>query len=397
MSLFVYFLYVYILTSGISILIIGARNSGKTSFLRFLRQSLAMKNKRGQVIDESDVDAQHTDHTGTTSDSPFKSTYIETEIDGERMGLTLWDSAGLERNLIDLQIRETVAFIENKFEETFSEETKVVRAPGSRDTHIHVVFFLLDPARLNPDNHYPGKSSTEKHEGGLDNDLDIQVFNALQGKTVVVPVISKADTCTSKHMENLKQLVRTGLQKAGLDPLSALELEEEEYEDDETPHQTPRASLVKVDEEYKGQKQQRHRDDSSSNSYYDDEDEENSSGSENSSNHPQRNRNRIVSQSSISSTGGGMQKNSGPQMSAGLSYVPLSIISPDSYEPGERVGRSFPWGFADPYDETHCDFSRLKESVFSEWRQELRDKSRIQWYEYWRSERLASMRGSRLY
>lgn len=331
-------------------------------------------------MNEAEADGKQS--AGTTN-GPFKSTYIETEVDGERMGLTLWDSEGLERNLIDLQIRETVAFIENKFEETFSEETKVVRAPGSRDTHIHVVFLLLDPARLTPDNHYPGKTAADKPAGGLDSDLDIQVFTALQGKTVVVPVISKADTCTSKHMDHLKQLVRTGLHKAGLDPLQALELEDEEYDDD-TPNQTPRASAINIDVRKKH----------STDPYYDDEDDENSSGSEDSSQQSthRSNRDRAVSHASSAP-----RKTGGPQMSPGLNFVPLSIISPDSYEPGERVGRSFPWGFADPYDEAHCDFVKLKESVFSEWRQELRDKSRIQWYEYWRSERLASVRGSRLY
>lgn len=275
--------------------------------------------------------------------------------------MTLWDSAGLERNIIDLQIRETIAFIEAKFEETFSEETKVVRTPGSRDTHIHVVFLLLDPARLTPDNHFPGKS--QQHAGGLDADLDIQVFTALQGKTVVVPVISKADTCTSKRMNHLKQLVREGLLRADVDPLSSLELEDdEEEEEDETPQKSPRNSSGF--------------------------DEENSSGSENSSPRRRPRHSRNTSQA----FGHGKTN---PGMSPGLNFIPLSIISPDEYEAGEPVGRSFPWGFADPYDETHCDFVTLKDSVFAEWRQELREKSRIQWYEAWRSERLAKVRESR--
>jgi hypothetical protein len=68
-------------------------------------------------------------------------------------------------------------------------------------------------------------------------------------------------------------------------------------------------------------------------------------------------------------------------------FLPLSIISPDPYEP-EIVGRRFPWGFADPYSRDHCDFVRLRESVFSEWRAELREASREQWYEGWRTNRL---------
>jgi septin family protein len=68
-------------------------------------------------------------------------------------------------------------------------------------------------------------------------------------------------------------------------------------------------------------------------------------------------------------------------------FLPLSIISPDPYEP-DVVGRKFPWGFADPYNAEHCDFERLRDSVFSEWRSELREASREQWYENWRTNRL---------
>src|SRR5699024_411285 len=63
--------------------------------------------------------------------------------------------------------------------------------------------------------------------------------------------------------------------------------------------------------------------------------------------------------------------------------LPFAILSPDPHalESGdEPVGRKFPWGFADPYNPEHCDFGRLKESVFSDWRSELREASRVIWY-----------------
>jgi septin family protein len=329
-----------------SVLILGAQNSGKTSLLRFLRQSLAIKSKRSPLAD----DHPQTDHTGTTSDSAFKSTYIETEIDGERIGLTLWDSAGLEKNIVDLQLRETVAFIEAKFEETFSEERKVVRAPGVRDTHIHCVFLLLDPARLTPNNHYLGKMADKTDVGGLDPDLDISVFKALHGKTIVVPVISKADTCTSKHMSHLKEIVRNGLAVAKEDPLESLDLEVDDGLDTPatTPREFKRGLIPDIIEPTEDGCQDRQYSDSASI---------------------------------------GEVTNNGAGITAGLSFIPLSVISPDS-EPGEPVGRCFPWGFADPYNENHCDFTRLKYSVFSEWRAELREKSRENWYENWRSARL---------
>lgn len=343
------------LLTFISILVIGAKGSGKSSFLRFLRQSLALKPQRGQTASADENPNSAEDYPlASGSTAAFKPSYLETEIDGERIGLTLWDSAGLDRNIVDLQLRETVAFLESKFEETFTEETKVVRAPVVRDTHIHCVFLLLDPARLTPNNHYFGKNGNDEDEaGGLDADLDIAVLRALQGKTTVVPVISKADNCTERHMQELKKLVRKGLNLAGIDPLEALDLDLSEYPEAETPPRAQRGSLVETDEEQ----------------YEDAEDL------------PEPNR----SIRSTTSSSSAARKTSGS-----LSVLPLSIISPDVYEPGEPVGRKFPWGFADPYDEKHCDFVKLKEAVFSDWRGDLREKSRDVWYENWRSDRLGA-------
>lgn len=267
----------------------------------------------------------------------------------------MWDSEGLEKGAVDLQLRETVAFLESKFEDTFNEETKVVRAPGAKDTHVHCVFLLLDPARLTPGNHYYNKKGdgNKPDLAGLDDDLDIAVLRALHGKTTVVPVISKADNCTSRHMEELKKLVRQGLERAGIDPLEALELElDEEEEVQET--KAKRGSLAEVDE-------------GSSSS---DEDA------------PQSSNKSTTSSISTSRKAKGLN-----------SFLPLSVISPDGYEPGEKVGRHFPWGFADPYDEAHCDFVKLREAVFGDWRADLREKSRDVWYENWRSDRLGARRG----
>jgi septin family protein len=262
--------------------------------------------------------------------------------------------------VVDLQLKETVAFIEAKFEETFSEETKVIRAPGVRDTHIHCVFLLLDPARLTPNNHYVGKTASKHEPGGLDSDLDLSVLKALHGKTVVVPVISKADTCTAKHMEHLKGIVRKGLAAANEDPLESLELEidNDDDDDDESSTSTPRQDSANEGLEFTG-----------------DEDTFEVSHS------PRGHGTRAGGYSGPSFNGA---------ITPGLSYIPLSVISPDSYEPDEPVGRHFPWGFADPYNEQHCDFLRLQYSVFSEWRAELREKSRENWYENWRSDRLGS-------
>lgn len=312
----------------------------------------------------------------------FTSQYIETEIDGERIGLTLWDSPGLEKGVVDLQLREMSTFLENKFEETFNEEMKVVRAPGIRDTHIHCVFLVLDPLHLDANvaaaqalsngatNGLYAGGKAPRIVGGLDEDLDLQVLRTLQGKTTVVPVISKADTITTAHMAFLKRTVWDSLKQANLDPLEALGLDDFEGEGN-----TDRLDERDEDAEMANKTAQSNLDERSSSPVISDSEP----------NSPPK-----AKRPSHTSTLSSMSQTS--PTNPEIPYLPLSIISPDIYDTtpgaGGKVGRKFPWGFADPYNVEHCDFLRLKEAVFSEWRGELREASRELWYEGWRTSRL---------
>lgn len=262
--------------------------------------------------------------------------------------MTLWDSAGLEKNVVDLQLREMTAFLESKFEETFSEEQKVVRSPGFKDTHIHCVFLVLDPVRL--DSNVLATTSTGQGAGGLDEDVDLQVLRALWGKTTVIPVISKADTLTVNHMNFLKRAVWQSVKGAKLNPLDALELDDDEDLDEE-----------------------------------DEDDDDESFESAVSTGKPKRSGH--ARQSSLSST-----------ISDEDPYIPMSILSPDPYsmppytkfapKSQSEIGRRYAWGFASPFDPQHCDFIRLRDTIFSEWRGDLRELSRVKWYEQWRTSRL---------
>jgi septin family protein len=278
----------------------------------------------------------------------------------------------LEKNVVDLQLREMSSFLESKFEETFTEEMKVVRAPGVQDTHIHCAFLLLDPLRLDRNiaaakaqaaNGNGSKYNTSPRIiGGLDEDLDLQVLRTLQGKTTVVPVISKADTITTAHMTYLKKMVWDSLRKANLDPLEALGLDD--FEPD-SPRRTSR-----IEEK--------------------DEDEDSDDGKTSGDDLPIQSPEPASSPNSKRMSSGSVRRHRPADSDADsqeIPYLPLSIISPDIYEPGV-IGRKFPWGFADPLNLEHCDFLRLKEAVFSEWRGELREASRELWYEGWRTSRL---------
>ncbi|KAI1427259.1 septin [Xylaria sp. FL1777] len=354
-----------------NILIIGTRGSGKTSFLEFLKTSLALPpKKRSQRSTEIEQEVI----SRATPSGNFIPHYLESEIDGERVGLTIWDSEGLEKNVVDLQLREMSTFLEAKFEETFAEEMKVIRSPGVQDTHIHAVFLILDPARLDRNiaaaRAIPGITHGGKHGidlgrivGGLDEDLDLQVMRTLQGKTTVIPVISKADTVTTAHMTILKKTVWASLKKANFDPLEGLGLDEEDESNssriDEGDELETEEAAVQSSDEVK------------------EKTEEHGDSEDQSSSVSKQRSNASIRQS----------KASNDDNSEELPLLPMSIISPDLYEPG-AIDRKFPWGTANPYDPDHCDFTRLRDAVFTEWRSELREASREQWYEGWRTSRL---------
>ena len=312
---------------------------------------------------------------------------METEIDNERVGLTIWDSQGLEKNVVDLQLREISAFIEHKFDDTFNEEMKVVRAPGVQDTHIHIVFLIIDPSRLDSNiqasqqgvanGSGTGKySRTSRIVGGLDEDFDVQVLRSLQGKTTVVPVISKADTITAAHMTFLKKTVLDSLKMAGLDPLEALHLDA----DDEDDTSEDWDKLDEKEEDHEAARSSGEVNGSDSPGTPRTEDSDTVPNAQPTPTVKRRLSQKRKSSASIAQVA--MMESS---------YLPLSILSPDPYSlpPHEGpVGRKFPWGFADPYNPEHCDFVKLKETCFGEWRADLREASRDVFYERWRTSRL---------
>lgn len=396
-----------------SVLVLGARNSGKTSFINFLRRSLALPaNKRPTRNPE---ELQEFLRSSNPS-SPFVSHYLETEIDGERVGLTIWDSPGFEKNVVDLQLRELNAFIESKFEETFGEEQKVVRSPGILDTHIHCTFLILDPVRLDTNIAVAQQSLSNglsngkitdaaRVTGGLDEDLDLQVLRMLQGKTTVVPVVSKADTITTMHMAFLKKTVFESLKQAGCEPLEVLIADEDETEEEDTsaieeesenedaPVPDPTPEVFVHDEEGNSETVQDEPKEAAAaepGTPTSNRSANNTSNLSPPSSSVKRRHSRRISTSSISTSNSNNANNTSE--TAEQPIIPFSILSPDphtlssSYE--GQIGRIFPWGFADPYNPDHCDFVKLKECVFTEWRAELREASREVWYERWRTSRL---------
>jgi septin family protein len=301
--------------------------------------------------------------------------------------VTLWDSEGLEKNIVDFQLPIITSFLESKFEDTFSEEQKVVRAPGVKDTHIHCVFLVLDPIRLDQNIAEARKKSNIVNAGsaifgGLDERLDLNILRELQTRTTVIPVISKADTITGAHMRYLKKTVWDTIKRAKLDPLEALNLDL--GDDDEDPD--------RLDERDEDEYEQSSEGEGKSEVLNKILERSSSEAARSMASSSSSTRSHSPLTSPPSARKGHSRKPSAMSASihsesAETPFLPLSIISPDPYDP-EVVGRRFPWGFADPYNPEHCDFVKLRESVFSDWRSELREASREQWYEGWRTTRL---------
>ena len=376
-----------------SVLIIGAKTSGKTSFLNFLRNSLSLPlSKQRQQSKDDDYYILSSASVGAFLN--FTSQYVETEIDGERIGVTLWDSEGLEASAVDLQLQNMTSFIESKFEDTFNEESKVARAPGFRDSHIHCVLLILDPGRLDANiaagqkaNEINGvkakansfvRSRPERSIGVLDENLDLNVLRTLKGKTTVVPLIAKADTITSAHMAHLKRAVWDSLKSNGLETLEVI-VQNEDDDGSDTSSDSPKNNNF---DEADGKAIKIEGDKFSMTSVL-------SSSSDSTS---------TFSASDFDLAKPGKPSKFSPLRNpssplattpppAGAPLLPFSILSPDPYEPGV-IGRKFPWGLADPMNAEHCDFVKLKQNVFAEWRGDLREASRELWYESWRTSRL---------
>ena len=370
---------------------VGAKNSGKTSFLKFLQTSLALPlSKRRQQ--SRDDDYYNVPSASAGAFSSFTSHYAETEIEGERIGVTLWDSEGLDANGVDLQLQNMTTFIESKFEDTFNEESKVARAPGYRDTHIHCVFLVLDPGRLDTNiaagqraNEINGvkaqansfvRGRSERSISGLDENLDLNVLRALKGKTTVVPLIAKADTITSAHMAHLKRAVWDSLKSNGLETLEAITQNNDDDEGSDTSSEDPKNNNV---DERNEAVLKTEGDKFSTTSVLSSSSDSSSTFSASDFDLAKPGKPSRFSQ---------VRTPSSPTVPtpppAETPALPLSIISPDPYEPA-IIGRKFPWGLADPMNVEHCDFVKLKQTVFTEWRGDLREASRELWYETWRT------------
>lgn len=372
---------------------------------------------------------------------------------------------------MDLQLREIVRFLEDKFEARFNRETRIVRAPGiAGESIIHCVFLVLDPARLDAnmataaakikaaatktrEEQDPAESKTHSQQQlGALSEYDLMVLRVISRCSTVIPIIGKADTVTQMHMEYLKKAVRISLDKAGINVLEKLPSSDEEYEDEDRKDdvdpdeeneqvENPDADKTRNKEGASGNngpgspgarapenresnsvdRTDPTRATNSSTDEYTSLTSNTADGSgkshsrtgsktncpESATEHqnedtPEENSEKLAPKvSSVEDNISGKEDHGvfkNIKNTNECNGIPMSVLSPDPHtllphgegdsSPKLPVGRHFPWGFADPNNPSHCDFTRLKVSIFDEWRQDIITVCREVWYERWRTLRL---------
>ncbi|KAG1450690.1 hypothetical protein G6F56_008273 [Rhizopus delemar] len=174
--------------SYFNILIVGATNSGKTSFVRTFCEILKPIVIRGTFKESKDKillgSLKRTDEIYTVS--------MEIEQDERRTALSITDTPGLlPVPEMTEELKAVANHINDQYARTFSEEFKVRRNLKVSDTQVHVCLYFLS-------------SFVKSHLSSLDR----YAISILSSQTNVVPIIGKADKIAMAQVAHLKYIIK---------------------------------------------------------------------------------------------------------------------------------------------------------------------------------------------
>uniref|UniRef100_A0A1D1ZGZ4 Septin spn3 n=1 Tax=Anthurium amnicola TaxID=1678845 RepID=A0A1D1ZGZ4_9ARAE len=185
--------------SQLNLMVVGFRSLGKTSFIRMLFETLAIrKNSKEEPVLPASL-FKSAESVRDAEEARTKELYsftLDVDEEGEKISLTLVDSPGFVRDnelRLDVQVTEALRYIEAQFDHTLAEETKVKRNPKAQDSQIHACLYFIDNAN---------NGLTEK---------DIRILKRLTARVNVIPIIAKADLLTNAQLANLKQAIKKDL------------------------------------------------------------------------------------------------------------------------------------------------------------------------------------------
>ncbi|CUM62518.1 uncharacterized protein PRCAT00000069001 [Priceomyces carsonii] len=110
--------------------------------------------------------------------------------------LTIVDTPGFGENFNnEICFTEIENYLRQQFDQVLAEETRIKRTPRFVDTRVHALLYFITPTGH-----------------GL-RELDISCMKRLSKYVNIIPVISKADSFTSKELRHFKQQIRIDIEK----------------------------------------------------------------------------------------------------------------------------------------------------------------------------------------
>lgn len=135
-----------------------------------------------------------TDFPGTFERRNKKTTVVDATTvqlneKGVSLKLTIVDTPGFGDAIDNSNCWQTITdYVDSKYEEYLSSESKVNRKLPINDQRIHCCLFFISP-------------------GHTLKQLDIEVMKKLHDRVNLIPVIAKADTMTAEEIKNFKKVV----------------------------------------------------------------------------------------------------------------------------------------------------------------------------------------------
>jgi len=247
-----------------NIMVTGHSLSGKSSFIRTFQHTLNIKNKNSKKVKkERKIESQFNDLKIIDDENssiaislspemredlnappeietfdfppknvikPVASDIFEIVEDGERINLRLIDTPGLpipvhniSKNASDFDPKivgewctSILLYIENQYEITLLEESRVRRNRRFPDSQVHVCLYLID-------------ATTASVANGL-TAIDIITIQKLAERVNLVPCLSKADLMTVKQLERIKKAIRNDIDEHNL-PIYMFDDDEDDDQD----------------------------------------------------------------------------------------------------------------------------------------------------------------------
>jgi len=240
-----------------NLLVTGHAHAGKSSFLRTLYSTLSIKklhfnntedsNTGGGGGGGSSISSSSIPNISKTSTSSSSIPFVQGDIsvptpslakiemeddEGNRILLTLIDTPGLpipigvhKSNVptetapaADIWANLILKYVEDQYEFTLLEESKVRRNPKSPDPQVHVALYFFDPTVILACQ-------------GL-TPMDVIALRRLTTRLNIIPCIAKSDLLTTRQISKLKNWISEGLKRYSIPTFAFPEDPDLEYDEE---------------------------------------------------------------------------------------------------------------------------------------------------------------------